>query len=337
MPAWSRVCAEIPGFVTVPPKLLGMPWLVPQPIDTQACVSFNQFLEQLEDKLFDPDTDRNELTRELLSEFLYGQTYQELHARMPIVALNLDPRNVTLEAEHYAATDQTQFRRVKPLLWLWQNFDLSPAGQSVFFGIEFRRVLARHIFKRVGRNFKAFPGVQFSVGYNLEVGDDVVVHRNVLIDDIGGVTIHDRASLSDYVNVYSHTHSPLESPDVTLKHTTIGAGVRVTYHATVLAGTTLSDDSMIGTLSLVTRDVEPHTVAFGVPARPRARKIRADNDSRLDVQVDSRRHKRPQDRKGNTDFPAFVDPSEQTIPLQTAEVPARPREASRAREGASSD
>ncbi len=346
MPARSGVCAEIPGFDRSATTLLGMPWLVPQPIDTQACVSFNQFLEQLEDKLFDPETDRNELTRELLSEFLYGQTYQELHARMPIVALNLDPRNVTLEAEHYAATDQTQFRRVKPLLWLWQNFDLSPAGQNVFFGVEFRRVLARHVFKRVGRNFKAFPGVQFSVGYNLEVGDDVVVHRNVLIDDIGGVTIHDRASLSDFVSVYSHTHSPLESPDVTLKHTTIGAGVRVTYHATVLAGTTLSDDSMIGTLSLVTRDVEPHTVAFGIPARPRARKIRADDDPRLDVQVDARRHKRPRDRKGNPDFPEFVDPSEQTTPLETAPLetthdPAQPSvesgRDSRARELAGSD
>ena len=295
-----------------------MPWLVPKPIDPQANSSFVAYLEALEEKLANPETDRNALTRELLAEFCYGQSFEALLRAMPMVALNLDPRNVTLEAEHYAVTDPEKFARVKPLLWLWQNFDASPAGQSVFFGVEFRRVLARHVFKRVGRNFKCFPFVTFSVGYNLEVGDDVTIHRNVLVDDIGGVTLHDRASLSDFVNVYSHTHSPLEVPDVTLKHTTIGAGVRVTYHATVLGGTTLSDDSMIGTMSVVTHDVEPHTVAFGIPARPRAIKNRDANDPRVDVLVDSREYERPGDRKGNADFPDFTSRRDQTHPLKAA-------------------
>jgi acetyltransferase-like isoleucine patch superfamily enzyme len=299
-----------------------MPWLVPQPIDAHASASFAPYLEQLEQQLSNPKTDRNVLVRELLAEFSYGQTYQDLLERLPMVALNLDPRNVTLEAEHYAVTDQAKFAQVKPLLWLWQNFDLSPAGQSVFFGIEFRRVLARHVFKRVGRNFKCFPFVSFSVGYNLEVGDDVTIHRNVLVDDIGGVTLHDRASLSDFVNVYSHTHSPLESPDVTLRHTTIGAGVRVTYHATVLGGTTLSDDSMIGTMSVVTKDIEPHTVAFGIPARPRAIKNRDADDPRTEVIVDSREYTRPADRKGNTDFPDFTSRRDQTRVLEKSRAEA---------------
>lgn len=295
-----------------------MPWLVPKPIDAQANERFGAYLEDLEAKLSDPNTDRNVLTRELLSEFCYAQPYETLLERLPMVALNLDPRNVTLEAEHYAVTDPEKFARVKPLLWLWQNFDASSAGQSVFFGVEFRRVLARHIFKRVGRNFKSFPFVSFSVGYNLEVGDDVTIHRNVLVDDIGGVTLHDRASLSDFVNVYSHTHSPLEVPDVTLRHTTIGAGVRVTYHATVLGGTTLSDDSMIGTMSVVTHDVEPHTVAFGIPARPRAIKNRDADDPRVNVLIDSRQYTRPEDRKGNADFPELTSRRDQTRVLKTA-------------------
>jgi acetyltransferase-like isoleucine patch superfamily enzyme len=285
-----------------------MSWLEPRSLPIATNEAFDAFLKDLDRRLANLETDRNALCRDLLAQFLYGKTYADLETTAPVVALNLDPRNVTLEAEYYAATDVEHFARVKPLLWLWYNFDLSPAAQSVEFGVRFRRVLAGHVFKRVGRNFKAFPGVQFSVGYNLEVGDDVVLHRNVLVDDIGGVTLHDRVSLSDYVNVYSHTHSPLESADVTLRHTTIGAGVRVTYHATVLAGATLSDDSMIGTMALVTKDVEPHVIAFGIPAQPQREKLRPE----MPLSVDSRVYVRPVDRKGNPDYPESTEPKART-------------------------
>ena len=184
-----------------------MAWLENRTIPNDAQDAFTGFLTDLSAKLEDANNNRSELCRELLAQFLHGSSYADILAKAPIAALNLDPNNITLEAEYYTVTDLEKFARVKPLLWLWYNFDLSPAAQSVEFGVRFRRVLANHIFKRVGKNFKAFAGVQFSVGYNLEVGNDVTFHRNVLVDDIGGVTLHDRASLSDFVNVYSHTRT----------------------------------------------------------------------------------------------------------------------------------
>ena len=288
-----------------------MPWLEPRPIPSEAGEAFTGFLRDLETQLSDPSVDRNVLCRELLAQFLHGRSYTELLASAPILALNLDPRNVTLEAEYYSVLDRERFARVKPLLWLWYNFDLSPAAQSVTFGVQFRQVLAGHVFRRVGRNFKCFPGVQFSVGYNMDVGDDVVIHRNVLVDDVGGVSIGNGASLSDFVNVYSHTHSVLESADVTLKHTTIGDGVRVTYHATVLAGSTISDDAMIGTLALVTKDVEPSVIAMGIPARP----VRVKNRPPFAPSVDSRGFERPADRKANPDYAEFLDRKAMTLPV----------------------
>ena len=96
--------------------------------------------------------------------------------------------------------------------------------------------MAPHIFARVGKNFKCFQYVEFSFGYNLEVGDDVVVHRNVLLDDRGGITLGNRVSISDYANIYSHTHSIVDQKDVTNARTVLEDDVRITYHATVLAG-----------------------------------------------------------------------------------------------------
>jgi len=59
---------------------------------------------------------------------------------------------------------------------------------------------------------------------------------------------------------------------VNTPRTVIGDGVRIAYHATVLAGVTLAPDSMVGAGALVTRDTEPGTVHVGVPARPATRK-----------------------------------------------------------------
>jgi galactoside O-acetyltransferase len=157
---------------------------------------------------------------------------------------------------------------VKPLLWLWYSFDRSPAGgQNVWLGVELRRVLAPHIFKRCGRNFKAFQHVEFSFGYNMEVGDDVVVHRHVLLDDRGGIELGNKVSISDYANIYSHTHSIVEQREVSNKKTVLCDGVRITYHATVLAGVTVNEDGMVGALAVATKDVKPHHVYVGIPAK----------------------------------------------------------------------
>ena len=43
--------------------------------------------------------------------------------------------------------------------------------------------------------------------------------------------------------------------------------MRIAYHATILTGVTLADDSMIGAGAVVSRDTEPGGVYAGVPAK----------------------------------------------------------------------
>ncbi len=241
----------------------------------------DRWLARLDEELSDPGTDRNEFCRRVLREIYFPRgpaagdaaaTTESLPLTTRILLDQLDPRNVTLEPEYYHETDLERYYRVKPLIWLWEMFDKSPLGENVHLGVKFRRILARRIFARCGRNFKAFHFVKLSFGYGLEVGDDVVVHRHVLLDDRGGIRIGDRASISDFVNVYSHSHDIRDARDVRTPRTVIGDGVRIAYHATVLAGTTLAPDSMVGAGALVTRDTEPGMVHVGVPAKPTTRK-----------------------------------------------------------------
>ena len=180
----------------------------------------------------------------------------------------MDPTNITLEPEFYGDVDLQRYAANKPLLWLWQSFDRSPlGGGNVDVGVQLRRILARRIFKSCGKNFKCFQFVEFSFGYNMEVGDDVVVHRHVLLDDRGGLQLGNRVSIADYANIYSHTHSIVDQADVTNALTILGDGARITYHATVLAGVHVGEESMVGAGAVATRDVRPYHVNLGIPAK----------------------------------------------------------------------
>ena len=237
---------------------------------------YDAWLEQLADRLGASDADWYRITRDVLFEIWYPglSDYDELVAdpKTPLATraalLSLDPRNVTLEPEYYADVDAERYARVKPLHWLWQSFDRSPLGAgNVHLGIRFRRLLAQHLFARVGRNFKCFHFVEFSYGYNMEVGDDCVVHRHVLLDDRGGILLGDRVSISDYANIYSHTHSIVDQKDVTNASTVLEDDVRITYHATVLAGVRVGRNAMVGANAVATKNVRPYHVNVGIPAK----------------------------------------------------------------------
>jgi acetyltransferase-like isoleucine patch superfamily enzyme len=278
--------------------LLPLRALADRPVTTAA----RDWLGQLGAAIDDASTDRNRLCREILAELHYPAHAQSWEtavndSRLPVstrLALaSMDPRNITLEPEYYSDCDQERFQRVKPLLWLWYSFDRTPAGgQNVWLGVELRRVLARRIFKRCGENFKAFHNVEFSFGYNMEVGDNVVVHRNVLLDDRGGIVLGNNVSISDFANVYSHTHSIVDQKDVTNACTRIDDGVRITYHATVLAGVHVHEQGMVGAMAVATKDVRPYHVYVGIPAKS----VRVKPNAPADVTVLRTSHERKEQR-----------------------------------------
>ena len=266
----------------IPVTLELMPYLPlrtlpPRPLDAISQAWLDRLAGRLAESSGDVVEHRSVICRDTLTELVFPQyagRWEEavqdeaipLGTRLALSAL--DPRNVTLEPEYYSDCDDARFQPVKPLLWLWYSFDRTAVGgQNVGLGVALRQLLAKYIFKRVGRNFKAFQHVEVTFGYNLEVGDDVVVHRHVLLDDRGGIRIGNKVSISDYANIYSHTHSIVEQADVTNALTVLDDGVRVTYHATVLAGVHVNEQGMVGAVAVATKDVRPYHVYVGIPAK----------------------------------------------------------------------
>lgn len=236
---------------------------------------YDAWLAEIAGRLEEPDRNRNELCYGILRDLYFPglppeearPENEDLPAATRVSLANLDPRNVTLEPEYYHEIDEALYYPRKPLIWLWQMFDRSPLGGNVHLGVRLRRLLAPHVFKRVGENFKCFHFVEVSFGYNLEVGNDVVVHRNVLLDDRGGIVLGDNVSIADHAAVFSHTHSINDIQDVTDVQTVLEDNVRITYGATVLAGVRVGKQGMVGARALATRDVRPYHVNVGIPAK----------------------------------------------------------------------
>jgi len=237
---------------------------------------FAAFLTDLEQKLASPDIDRNEMCRDILAAIYLGGEADQYQAKLssdrtPLAEkahlVSFDPRNVTVEPEYYAETDLDKYYARKPLLWLWKMFDLSPLGNNLHFGLRFRRLLAKHVFKKCGKNLKLFTGVEVTFGYNISVGDNVTVHRNVLLDDRGEIILHDGTSVSDYANIYTHSHDIVDPNDITLGVTEIGPFARITYHSTILSGVRVGPHTMLGSHALATRPIRPYHIHVGLPAK----------------------------------------------------------------------
>jgi acetyltransferase-like isoleucine patch superfamily enzyme len=245
-------------------------------LPSQTSKLYDDWLARLDQELSAPSADWYRIARNTLFDIYFPGhgDYDSMVAdpKLPLASraalLSLDPHNVTLEPEYYGETDAARFARIKPLLWLWYSFDRSVlGGQEVYLGLRFRRLLAPRIFARCGENFKCFQHVEFSFGYNMEVGDNVVVHRHVLLDDRGGIRLGNRVSISDYANIYSHTHSIVEQREVHNACTVLEDDVRITYHATVLAGVRVRTNAMVGAMALATKDVRSYHVNVGIPAK----------------------------------------------------------------------
>ncbi len=179
-----------------------------------------------------------------------------------------DPCNATLESEYYAEVDtqEAEFQESKYLQWLWRQFDATPMADNVAFALQFRQMLADHLFEDCGDNCRFFKGITMTYGHNITVGDNVVIHDNVHLDDRGRVTIGDRVSISDDAHVYSHDHDVVDQTDVTNYHTIIDDDVRVTFDSMVRAGVRVGENAILAAKSIAGSDIPAHHIAAGTPA-----------------------------------------------------------------------
>jgi acetyltransferase-like isoleucine patch superfamily enzyme len=235
--------------------------------------SFTEWIEKLDAAFANRDArHRNDVVREELHQLYLGRPYSAPSESAPlaerVLVHSFDPRNASLEPEYYGDVDAAKYAERKPLIWFWMMYDRSPVGLNHALGYRVRHMLGRHIFKHIGENVKIFHNVEFSFGYNLTIEDNCTIHKYVLLDDRGEIVIHEGSSISDYANVYSHSHDLNDGMIVENHKTEIGPRARVTYHATVLSGVKVGEHGIVGSMGVASKNVEPYNIVGGIPAKP---------------------------------------------------------------------
>jgi acetyltransferase-like isoleucine patch superfamily enzyme len=236
----------------------------PEPEGEKACLGW---IQQLDSEFANPDpAHRSDVVRDALHG-LYGLHDSRGNLARESLLHSLDPRNASLEPEYYGDVDAAKYAERKPLIWFWMMYDRSPVGLNHWLGFQMRAMLAKHVFKHCGKNVKIFHGVEVSFGYNLTVEDNCTIHKYVLLDDRGELIIHEGSSISDFANVYTHSHDLNDGMIITNHKTELGPKARVTYHATVLSGVRVAEHGMVGSMGVASKDVPAYNVVAGIPAK----------------------------------------------------------------------
>lgn len=134
---------------------------------------------------------------------------------------------------------------------------------------ELRELFSRLTGREVDESFALFPPIYTDFGKNITVGKNVFINSGCCFQDQGGVEIGDNCLIGHQVvfATLNHALDPELRAGMYPAPIKLGKNVWVGSHATLLAGVTVGDNSVIAAGAVVTRDVPANTVVGGVPAK----------------------------------------------------------------------
>jgi maltose O-acetyltransferase len=134
-----------------------------------------------------------------------------------------------------------------------------------------RRAILEELFGDLGDHVTVEPPIRCDYGYNVSVGDGFFANFGCVFLDVCPITIGDRVMLGPGVHLYPPTH-PIDAEARAEgleagEPITVGDDVWIGGRAVLNAGVTVGDRAVIGSGSVVTRDVPADVVVGGNPAR----------------------------------------------------------------------
>jgi acetyltransferase-like isoleucine patch superfamily enzyme len=131
-----------------------------------------------------------------------------------------------------------------------------------------------HDAKRVGEGCFYLDQIVWLNGDRIELGDRVSFNFGCFVNGFGGLVFHDGANIGPYCMLHTANHN-FDDPsrpvvdqgweDVGPMH--IGRNSWIGMGSVVLPGVTIGEGCVVGAGSVVTRDLDPFTVAVGNPAK----------------------------------------------------------------------
>lgn len=156
--------------------------------------------------------------------------------------------------------------RVKNILLELELFLLHAVG--CFPSHSVRKTFYRMAGIRIGKGSTVHTKASFYDPRNITIGDDTIIGEGTVLDGRASLTIGNHVDIASEVMIYNSQHD-IESIDFAAvdKPVVIEDYVFVGPRAIILPGVTVGRGAIIAAAAVVTRDVPPHAVVAGVPAK----------------------------------------------------------------------
>jgi acetyltransferase-like isoleucine patch superfamily enzyme len=152
--------------------------------------------------------------------------------------------------------------------WRWRT------DGFVFFGRRLEIQIARNAEVRFGRfvwigdgsKIRCHEG-EVEIGAKTVMGQECTIsaYRRVRIGE--QCVIADRAMFIDFDHGVVEVERPIRVQGIYMRDVEVGSNVWIGYGACILRGVRVGDNSIVGTNSVVTKDVPANAVVAGIPAR----------------------------------------------------------------------
>lgn len=116
----------------------------------------------------------------------------------------------------------------------------------------------------IGDHFSVWNNT--TIDYGSVIGNNVKIHANCYIAQF--TTIEDDVFMAPGVTIANDPHPGCAFSKKCMRGPTIKRGAQIGVNVTILPMVTIGEGAVVGSGSVVSRDVPPHTVVYGNPARP---------------------------------------------------------------------
>lgn len=121
----------------------------------------------------------------------------------------------------------------------------------------------------IHESFGLFPPFFTDCGKNIKLGKRVFINSGCKFQDQGGITIGNDVLVGHncVIATLNHVMDPDRRADMIPAPVIIGDKVWIGANVTILQGVTIGEGAVIAAGAVVNKDVPPHTVAGGIPAK----------------------------------------------------------------------
>lgn len=138
---------------------------------------------------------------------------------------------------------------------------------DISFGYKMKKSILN--FGEIGDNCIIRNGIQYRYGQNIYLRDNVFINYNCLFLDSEIILLDENVSLGPGVHIYTINHKKGDDGVLISSKSPvyIGKNVWIGGNSTILPGVSIGENSVVGAGSVVNKNVEPHSLYVGVPAK----------------------------------------------------------------------